>query len=740
MLIVTHPLFKAAADSLAKLHREKDGLSVFVATTQQIYNEFSSGAPDISAIRDFARLMYRSSTGDNDRLHYLLLLGDGSYNNISQSAGNSNFIPTYQSENSLNASYSYVTDDYYGFMDDNEGGSGVMESYFLDLGVGRLPVKTAAEATIVFRKIKSYVYDENFSDWRNNIMFIADDEDANIHMQQSNELADWVSSNYPEFAVRKVFLDAYRQTSTSSGTRYPDVNRIIYENIHKGILIFNYTGHGGERGLAAEQILMRDDIQKLSNSDRLPLFVTATCEFSRFDELLYDGTTMLESTSAGEVSLLNEKGGSIGLVTTTRIAYSDRNHFLNTRFYRFVFEHDAEGHRYRLGDVIRLTKDSTGVERNKLNFILLGDPALTLAIPEYNVVTDSLNGISVSEPVDTLKAFSRIRISGHIENENNIISENYSGTIYPSVLDKALTISTLANDGGDTMQFDLQDKMIFKGKAEVKNGMFSFEFIVPKDISYNMGNGKILYYAEDNNTDAHGMFNSFIIGGTDPGGTDDMAGPVIELYMNDENFHNLGITNTSPVIFAKISDESGINMVGNGIGHDIAGIIDNNTSEPVILNDFYETSLNDFTIGTITYPMHDLDEGWHSLKIKAWDVFNNSSEQIIEFRVISSENIIVANTFNYPNPALDHTWFHFENNRPGEELFVTVEVYDLTGKMVAIIKDNVFSSGFSSDILWDISDFNGNTLKKGIYPYRIIIRDRSGSYAESNEKLIVTGQ
>jgi hypothetical protein len=740
MLIVTHPLFSAAADSIAKLHREKDGLSVTVVTTRQIYNEFSSGAVDISAIRDFARLIYGRATGSSDRLRYLLLVGDGSYNNLSQSAGNSNFIPTYQSYNSLNASVSYVTDDFFGFMDANEGGSGIMESYFLDLGVGRLPVKTASEAVAVFRKLKSYMYDDNFGDWRNNIMVIGDDEDANIHMQQANELADWISGNYPEFAVKKVLLDAYRQTSGSSGSRYPDVNRIIFENIHKGILIFNYTGHGGERGLSAEQILMRDDIQKLTNGDRLPLFVTATCEFSRFDDLLYDGTTMLESTSAGEVSLLNPQGGSIGLISTTRIVYSDRNHYLNMQLYRFIFEHDSEGNRYRLGDIIRLTKDSTGVEKNKLNFILLGDPALTLAVPEYKVVTDSLNGMTVSEPVDTLKAFSKIRITGHIENNNNTVQENYSGMIYPSVYDKPVTVTTLANDGGDTMQFELQEKMIFKGKTEVSNGRFSFEFIVPKDISYSMGNGKILYYADDSHTDAHGMFNSFTIGGTDPGGGSDITGPDIAIYMNDENFHNMGITNTSPVIYARISDASGINMTGNGIGHDITGIIDGNTVEPVILNDFYETLLNDFTSGTITYPMHDLEEGPHSLKIKAWDVFNNSSEETIEFRVISSAAIVLANTFNYPNPATDHTWFHFENNRPDDELFVTVEIYDMSGQLVIILKDVVSSSGFSSEIYWDVSDSNGNSLKKGIYPYRLTVSDRNGSFAESHEKLIVTGQ
>lgn len=740
MLIVTHPLFEEAADSIARLHRENDGLSVYVATTEQIYNEFSSGATDISAIRDFARMIYSRATGEGDKLKYLLLIGDGSYNNISRSAGNSNYIPTYQSENSLNASASYVTDDFYGFMDLNEGGSEVMESYFLDLGVGRLPVKTPDEAMAVYRKIKSYAYRSYPGDWRNNILVIGDDEDANMHMQQANEIADLIGDTHPEFAVKKVLLDAYKQTSTSSGTRYPDVNRIIYESLLKGILIFNYTGHGGERGLSAEQILMRDDIRKLTNTGKYPLFVTATCEFSRFDDLLYDGMTMLESTSAGEVSLLNEKGGSIGLITTTRIVYSDRNHFLNKQIYRFIFERDNEGNRYRLGDVIRLTKDSTGVEKNKLNFILLGDPALTLAIPDLKVATDSLNGIHIEEPIDTLKAFSRIRISGHIENEAGVLQENYSGVVYPAVYDKATTIQTLANDGGDAMEFAQQEKIIFKGKAEVTDGRFSFEFIVPKDISYSMGSGRVLYYAGEGTGDAHGVFKGFTIGGTDPSGTIDNEGPFIELFLNDEKFHDMGITNASPVIYAKLYDESGINTTGNGIGHDITGIIDNNTSSPVILNDFYETSLGDFTRGTILYPMKDLEEGWHSLTVKAWDVFNNSSDQTIEFRVIPSDKVILSGVINYPNPATNFTYFRFENNRAGEELYVTIEIYDMSGRLTAIVKDVVTSAGFISEVLWDLRDINGNKLRQGFYPYRIVVRDTSGRYAEGNEKLIVTEQ
>ena len=741
MLIVTHPLFLEAADSVADFHRSIDNMSVVVATTNQVYNEFSSGAPDVSAIRDFAKMIYDRSSGEEDHLKYLLLFGDGSYNNISQDPGNSNFILTYQSESSLNASTSYVSDDFFGFMEDAEGGSETMEGFTLDLGVGRLPAKTAAEALALYNKIRTYNTRQNMLDWRNNLLFVGDDEDGGLHMEQANNLADYVKSRYPQFVVKKVLLDAYKQESTSTGSRYPEVNRIIADNIQKGILIYNYNGHGGERGLAAEQILMREDLIKLNNPDNLPLFVTATCEFSRFDDLTDNEGSLIESTSAGETSLLNATGGSIALLSTTRIVYSDRNYFLNTKFYHVVFTRDENGNYLKLGDVIRMTKDSTGTQRNKLNFILLGDPALTLALPGYDVVTDSINGRDVSSSTDTLKAFSRVRVSGHLEGNGNNILADFQGIIYPSVFDKNLTVNTLSNDGEDPFSFEAQENLIYKGKASVKDGYFSFEFMVPKDITYSVGKGKMVYYSQDSVSDANGYFSDFNIGGTNPIVTSDDNGPEISLYMNDDYFTNTGITNANPVIYALISDESGINMVGNGIGHDITGIVDGNVAEPIILNDFFESDLDDFSKGTLTYPMADLNEGWHSLKVKVWDVFNNSAEKTIDFNVITGDNIIMSNLYNYPNPASDITWFRFEHNKPGEILEVTITVFNMTGSMVAVLKETVSTSGFTSEPLeWDLKDENGNSLRQGIYPYRVNITDMNGSSTESYRKLVIVKQ
>jgi len=740
LLIITHPDFVAAADSVAEYHRKHDGFEVAVATTTQVYNEFSSGAPDVSAIRDYARMIYKRFPGTG-QLRYLLLFGDGSYNNFSQDKGNSNYILTYQSESSLNATSSYVSDDFFGFMDDNEGGSDNMEIFSLDLGVGRLPAKSANEALVLFEKIRDYDTDKNRTDWRNNIIFVGDDEDGNLHMMQSNSLADWVRNTYPQFNVKKVLLDAYKQVSASNGSRYPDVNRIIANNINKGVLIFNYTGHGGERGIAAEQILMREDLLKLSNSNNLPLFVTATCEFSRFDDLTDDEGKLIESTSAGETSLLFSQGGSIALLSTTRIVYSDRNHYLNTKFYRIVFQRDENGKPYRLGDIIRMTKDSTGAQRNKLNFILLGNPALRLAQPTYRVVTDSVNGESAEAVSDTLRAFSLIRVSGHVENAEGNLPQDYNGTIYPSVFDKVQNMTTLGNDGGDPMTFQAQENLIYKGKASVKNGQFSFSFMVPRDITYSFGSGKISYYAENGPREANGHFTGFTIGGTAADVPVDENGPEISLFLNDEYFSPNGITNSSPLIYALISDESGINTTGNGIGHDLTGVINGDVSAPVVLNDFFESDLNDFRRGKVIYPLQNLEPGVHSLTLRAWDVFNNSSEAIIVFEVLNANKLVMKNMYNYPNPATNQTWFTFEHNRPGELLEVSVHIFGLDGRMVGNIEKTIEPGGFTSAPMeWDLHDTNGNLLNPGFYPYRIRAIGQDGSVAEQFGKLLISKQ
>ncbi len=741
MLIVTHPMFLNQAEKLAEFHRMQDGYSVFVTTTDKVYNEFSSGMPDISAIRDFTRMLYNRSGEDENALKYLLLFGDGSYNNISKKEGNPNFVPTYQSVNSMTYTLSYVSDDFYGFLDLNEGGSDSMSYYLLDIGVGRLPVGDTTEAKHAVDKILAYNSSQAMQDWRNTLLFVGDDQDGNQHMEQANSLADYIRTNYPEFVVKKVLLDAYKQVTSANGNHYPDVNQAILDNFNKGILIFNYSGHGSENGIAEEQILLKQDIEKLNNKGKYPLFITATCEFSRWDNMIIDEKgNYKEQSSAGEAALLNANGGAIALLSTTRVVFAPSNHYLSQNFYYKAFLRDEKGQRHRMGEVVRLAKNAVGQNRNKLSFTLLGDPALQLAYPEYKVITDSINGTNISGSLDTVKAFREITVSGHLADQENNLMENFNGTAYPLVFDKVQTIKTLSNDDPEQtpLEFSVQENLLFKGRASVTNGRFKFSFIVPKDISYTIGKGKINYYAQNGNVDAHGYFSEFLIGGTSDLLVGDFTGPEIELYLNDENFRDGGITDKDPVIYARIWDQNGINTTGNGIGHDIIGILDGNTNGPIVLNDYYQTRHDSYQGGEVIYQMNDLSPGYHTLSVKIWDVFNNSSERLINFKVIDSDELILEEVYNFPNPLTENTYFQFEHNMPDQDLTIRIDIFDFSGRLICSIHRESYSGGYRSEpIEWDGRDMNGNKMPRGIYPYRIAVETVEGHYAAQFQKLMI---
>ena len=728
MIIVTNPDFMSQAQSIANLHSSQDGLSVTITTPRQIFNEFSSGTPDASAIRNFVRMIYQRPSS-TDTLKYLLFIGDGSYDHKSLTADNINYVMTYQSENSLTPTLSFVTDDFFGLLDASDNIE-LTNSGLVDIGIGRLPVKTVQEAQQMVDKIYRYTDFNNKGDWVNSLCFVGDDEDNNIHMRDADRLATKVDTTYPHFFINKIYLDAYPQQKTAVSESYPEVSRLINEQINNGVLIFNYTGHGGEDKLAHENILSIDNINSWKNQNKMAVFVTATCEFSRFDNHKY--------VSAGERVLLNPNGGGIALFSTTRLVYSSPNYILNKNFYQFVFEKNYQDSYYRLGDIMRLAKNTSGTENNKRNFTLLGDPALKLPLPKYNIITDSINHKDVENYTDTLKALSRVTIHGHIADEAKDNITNYNGLVYPLVLDKKRTVTTLGNDGGSPMTFQTQNNILYKGKASVTNGHFQFSFVVPKDISYNFDRGKISYYSLSSTADAKGYFNNFIIGGTNSAAPTDKSGPTIKLYMNDESFVSGGITDQNPILYARLSDSSGINTVGNGIGHDITAILDNNTSDVLVLNDYYESDVDDYQKGKIEYLFNKLEEGEHQLKVKVWDVYNNSSEEILDFMVAESEKLAIKNLLNYPNPFTNQTAFYFDHNRPNELLETMIQVFTVTGKLVKTIHATINSDGFRSEpIHWDGLDDFGDKLGRGVYLYQLRIKTLDGENVTKIEKLVI---
>jgi hypothetical protein len=737
MVIVTHPLFLSYAEKLAAIHFASDGLETQIVTPEEIYNEYSGGIPDIVAIRNFMRMKYLKQKGSSHPLKYLLLFGDGSYENKTLPPGNPNYVPTYQSINSTVIVSSFTSDDFYGLLDDGEGEADGTE----DIGIGRFPVSDTAQAGIMVSKVKKYLSEASTGDWRNIICITADDEDGNTHMIDAEGLYSLLNSDYPSFNIDKIYLDAFKQVTSVGGQSYPEVNKAINDRINAGCLIFNYLGHGSENGLAHERVVRTDDINSWKNSSKLALFITATCEFSRFDDVEINPATreIMGKNSAGEMVILNPDGGGIALMTTTRVVYSGPNYILNRNIYDQAFRKDSAGNAFGLGDIIRFAKLNSGNGPNKRNFLLLGDPAVKLAWPWHGkIVTDSVNNISVLQPIDSLKALSLITISGHAEdNDGNTLSD-FNGVVSPIVFDKTNRIKTLANDGGEVMEFDLRNNVLFNGKTTASAGKFRFTFIVPKDINYSFGNGKISYYANQGEKDLAGNFTDVIVGGFSNSSLTDTSGPEIKLYLNDTLFRDGGITDDNPVLLAIIEDKGGINTTGSGIGHDLIASLDNDRNKTLVLNNYFETDFDNYMKGTLTYPIGNISDGSHSVTLKAWDNFNNSSETSVRFIVRTQNGFIINNLINYPNPFTDHTSISAEHNRPNENLTIRISIYSMNGRLIKNIMTSVPSTGYKlPPIEWDGNDDGGKRVGRGIYPYSVTISTENGEAAKASGRMII---
>jgi len=737
MIIVTHPLFRDYADKIAGIHYNNSGLVSQVVSPDEIYNEFSGGIPDLVAIRNYLRMKYIRQSGTDHPLKYLLLFGDGSFENKTRPPLNPNFIPTYQSQNSNVVISSFTSDDFFGLLEDGEGEA----EGTVDIGIGRLPVSDTLQAGIMFRKIRDYLGPGNTGNWKNNICIIADDEDGNTHINDAEGLAKILEDSVPSLNINKIYLDAFKQVTTANGQSYPEVTTAINNQIKAGTLIVNYIGHGNENGLAHERVVKKEDIKSWNNSGRLPLFIVATCEFSRFDDIDINIITkeMSGRTSAGEMVLLNENGGAIALMSTTRLSYSTPNYYLNRNILDFAFDRDSTGKPLRLGDIMRMAKNNSGSGINKRNFSLLGDPALRLAYPwRGKVVTDSVNNIFVTEGTDTLKALSRITISGHLEDNSGNILDGFSGTLSSVVFDKKTTIKTFANDGGLPYSFKLRNNILFNGKTTVSSGKFSFTFIVPRDIDYSYGQGKISYYAENNDMEINGHFSEITVGGFARITEADTSGPDIRLFINDTLFRNGGITDRNPRLLAIIEDKGGINTTGAGIGHDIIAYLDNEADNFFVLNNYFENDFDNYMKGRLVFELSDLEEGEHSVSLKAWDNFNNSSVETIHFVVETEGGFILKNLLNYPNPVIDATKITAEHNRPEKLLDITIAIYDLNGKAVRIIRTTEISSGYQlAPVIWDGNSEEGKRVGKGIYPYRVTVVTPEGDKASAAGRIII---
>jgi hypothetical protein len=730
-LLITSNEFVEQAQRIANYHIENSGLTAKVVILDEIYNEFSSGSKDITGIRDFIKHIYETNSTDDAKLKYVCFFGDASYDYKDRIIANNNIVPVYLSDQSYNLASSYVTDDFYAMLEDSEGT--MSSSHSLDIATGRIPVSTQQQATDVVDKILRDYSEDSFGDWRNTVTFLADDIDNILDdspIQPGVEIiADDIKENKPVFNINKIYADAYVQQNSSGGERYPTVKAAITTAIETGTLVFDYFGHGGEDGFAAERFLDIPQIKGFKNENTLPLFITITCEFSRFDNPT--------RTSAGEFVFWNTAGGAASMITTTRDVYISVGQSFNKRLMATLLEFNNED--LTIAESLVKTKNNYS-ETQKFFIYYFGDPVKKLAIPKPNIRITKMNGVDITQSLDTLKALSKVSFEGVVtDNLNNILTD-FNGNLSTTVYDKPIDKSTLDNDNFGIIEvFDSQESKLFRGLASVENGNFSFEFIVPRDVKIAYGKGKLSFYATDATFDKSGFNSDVIVGGINENAPEDTIGPEIQLFMNDESFLDGANTNASPNLIAKLADLSGINTSVTAVDHDIVGILDGDESNPIILNDFYQTELDDFTRGKVVFRLRDLSVGPHTLKLKAWDTYNNSSETILNFVVVSDTNISLDNVLNYPNPFVNYTEFWFNHNKPNESLQVQVQIFTISGKLIKTINQLVQTTGnLSRNISWNGLDDFGNRIGKGVYVYKLKVTSTvSNISSEKYEKLVI---
>lgn len=738
-LIITPNSLYSEAERLANFHRNNSQLKVKTVTLESIYPEFSSGKQDIAAIRNLVRYVYYNASDITKRVKYVNLFGDTSFDYKNRIPNNTNIVPIFHALISNNLLSSTMSDDFYAMMDDNEG---LLESSAnkMDVAVGRMLVSDLKQAREMVDKVIDYHDIKSYGRWRNNFTLISDDVDESweaVIQQELDNLGNSITQEKPSVNVIKIHTDSYLQEASAGGQRYPKAKSDILDAFDYGSLVFNYFGHGNEDVLADERIFEKNDAQNLTNRYKYPLFVTVTCEFTRFDNPY--------RPTAGEFTYWNPQGGAISLVTTTRrigvTTGQDINNFLAS--YLYGFDSDEE---ITIAEALRLSKNAYGPQT--LMVFYVGDPALKLAIPKPTVVLTKINNVAVADSNFIFSALSSVTLSGEIRDlSGNTLLSNYNGDVAIQIFDKNINQTTLANDNTVAnnqlikMNFTTLGETIFRGNASVTNGKFEFSFVVPRDISIPVGNGRISFYAKTQQPtlmNQAGYNMDIQIGGINENAPIDNVGPTVRLYMNDETFISGGITNESPIFLAFLEDENGINTA-SGIGHDIVAILDGDESNPYILNDYYETELDDYTKGKVRFPFRNLAKGLHTITFRAWDVYNNPVTAEIQFIVTGDETVTLTNVLNYPNPLVNYTQFWFTHNRPFEPLDVQVQIMTVTGKIVKTINQVVSTEGFfSRDISWDGKDDFGDKIGKGVYIYKLTVKSNlTNKKSEKIEKLVI---
>ena len=730
------------AQRLKAFHETNDSLRVRIVPADELYNEFSSGTPDANAYRRYLKMLYDRAETEADMPRFLLLFGDGAYDNRMLTAAWKNYSPEdfllcYESENSFSETDCYVTDDYFCLMDDDEGGR-ILSTDKSDIAVGRFPVRTADEAKVLVDKTINYVQNDNAGAWQNTICIMGDDGDSNRHMTDADGVATMVASLHPALNVKKIYWDAYQRQSSSTGFSYPEVTQLIQQQMKNGALIMNYNGHGAPYTVSHENVLSLADFT-LSSAGRLPLWLTASCDIMPFDG---------QEENIGETAMFNKNGGAVAFYGTTRTVYAHYNGYMNRAFTRYVLGSDANGVRYTIGEAGRLAKNllmtptsqgnDIGVDQtaNKLQYTLLGDPALTLAMPTMQAVVDSINGQPVTGGITQMFVGKPVTIKGHIVDGNG-----FSGVVTATVRDIEQQVVCRLNDRSEAdVPFTFKDRptTLYTGSDSIRNGEFTLRFVLPKDISYADGTGLITLYAVSNDKRqmAHGYCADFTMS-ADSLSTDDGVGPSIYCYLNSPLFVNGGEVNATPLFYAELYDRNGINVSEGGIGHSMELIVDGEMARTYQLNDYFQYDFGDYRSGSLSYSLPELPIGQHRLLFRAWDALNNSSVAELQFQVVKGLEPTLFSIDCTQNPARTGTTFLIRHDRAGSQVDVVLEVFDASGRQLWRHSETGVSADQTYTIDWNLTTSGGHRLQTGVYFYRILLSSDGSTQASKAKKLVI---
>ncbi len=729
------------AERLAQWHEDKDGLRVRIVAADQLYNEFSSGTPDANAYRRYLKMLYDRATTEADRPRSLLLMGDGAWDNRMRTTTWKDFRPEqfllcYESDNSYSHTDCYVSDDYFTLLDDGEGAH-LLDGDQSDVAVGRLPVRTVSQAKAMVGKIIAYADNQNAGSWQNLIVMMGDDGNGNQHMKDADDVAKQVEQQHPSVEVRRILWDAYERTSTASGNSYPDVTRQIQQLMETGALVMNYSGHGAATTLSHEKVV---DVTDFANavSTHLPLWVTASCDIMPFDG---------QTENIGETALLNPNGGAIAFYGTTRTVYQTYNRQMNLAFMRHLLD-TSSGQSPTIGEAVRRAKNEliagkVDLTANKLQFTLLGDPALRLSLPTREVVVDSIGGVALADAdaAVAISAGTTVKVCGHVCQDSTSIDPSFNGLLTATVYDAADTIVCRQNDTTQAKTaFVYTDRThtLFAGNDSIRQGQFSFTFTVPRDISYSEATGIIRLYAvsTDRTQTANGHCSQFRLGDSDTA-SDDNESPTVHCYLNSNAFVDGGRVNPTPYFVAELEDSSGINATGNGLGHGLTLVIDGLTSKTYNLNDYFTYDFGSHTRGTVGFSIPQLTEGEHRLLFRAWDMRNNATTKELTFHVVDGLAPGVFDINCTHNPATTATAFRITHDRMGSNINISIEVFDLAGRIVWQQRLHGTTDDPCISVDWDLSASNGRRLSTGMYLYRVRLSSDGGQQVSKTKKLII---